>query len=191
MHIRDERPEDASRIAAITDAAFAPRVYDAATLAKIAEMRREAGISQHDIDQSASSLSEAQIIDALRSDSALSLSLVGEVDGEIVSYIAFSQVKIGNVQSGWFGLGPVSVRPDLQGQGFGSALIREGLSRLKSLGAAGCVLLGSPLYYSRFGFEPYAKLTYHGQLNSALQALLFSGTIPTGDVVYHPAFDMG
>ena len=154
MHIRDERPEDAYIITAITNAAFAPRVYDEATLAKIAELQRAAGITDEDIVESTSGLSEAQIVEELRRDGALTLSLVGEADGEIVAHVAFSQVRIGEVQTGWYGLGPVSVRPDLQNRGFGSALIREGLSRLRALGANGCVLLGYPPYYARFGFEP-------------------------------------
>ena len=191
MHIREERPADASIITAITNAAFAPRVYDEATLAKIAELQGAEGITDEDIAESTSGLSEAEIVEALRSDGALILSLVGEADGAIVSHVAFSRVTIGNVHTGWYGLGPVSVRPDLQNQSLGSALIREGLSRLRALGAHGCVLLGYPPYYVRFGFEPDSKLTYHGQPNPALQRLLFTGTVPEGDVVYHWAFESG
>ena len=188
MHIREERPGDAATITAIINAAFAPRTYDEATLAKIAKLQREAGIADDHKDPAASGLSEAQIIELLRKDSALTLSLIGEVDGELVAHVAFSKVRIGQAQLGWYGLGPVSVRPDLQGRGLGSLLIREGLSRLEALGAQGCVLLGYPPYYARFGFEPDGKLTYLGQPNPALQRLIFSGASPTGDVVYHRAF---
>ena len=54
---------------------------------------------------------------------------------------------------GWYGLGPLSVLPPYQRQGIGGALIHEGLSRLKGLGARGCCLVGHPAYYQRFGFQ--------------------------------------
>ena len=51
------------------------------------------------------------------------------------------------------GLAPVAVRPDMQSQGIGSKLIREGLHLCEKLGCSFCVVLGSPEYYQRFGFE--------------------------------------
>lgn len=189
MLIRDERPEDAAAISAITDAAFAPRQYDAATLARIAEAQRAAGLSDEDIAAAGAGPGEAEIVLGLRRDGALTLSLVAESGEEPIGHIAFSPVTVGAAKCGWFGLGPVSVRPDRQRQGIGGALIREGLARLRAQGALGCVLLGYPPYYARFGFEPDAAMTYRGHPNPALQRLVLNGGAPAGDVVYHRAFD--
>ena len=62
-------------------------------------------------------------------------------------------VTISDGTENWFGLGPVSVLPELHGKGVGSALIREGLSRLRRRGACGCCVVGHPGFYTRFGFE--------------------------------------
>jgi putative acetyltransferase len=82
------------------------------------------------------------------------------------------------------------VRPDRQRAGVGKALIGEGLRRLRSMGASGCVLLGDPAYYGRFGFENDHGLTYvHGPA-WAFQRLSFDGSRPTGEVSFHPAFEV-
>ena len=192
MHIRNERPEDIHVIAQVTDAAFAKRDLDPETMARIAEAMAAAGIDPEAMSeaqaQATASLTEAQVIEALRADSALAVSLVAERGGEVIGHIAFSRVVVGLAKSGWYGLGPVSVRPDLQRAGIGSALIREGLARLREMRACGCVLMGYPPYYARFGFELDEAITYCGRPNPALQRLVFAGPAPSGDVEYHPAF---
>ena len=97
---------------------------------------------------------EADIVDALRTAGALTISLVAEVDGKLVGHVAFSPVTIGGENRGCFGLGPVAVLPERQGQGIGSALIQAGLEELRDKGACGCVVLGEPSYYSRFSSAP-------------------------------------
>jgi putative acetyltransferase len=69
---------------------------------------------------------EQFIVNALRVAGALPLSLVVEVDGKVVGHVAFSPVTISDGSEGWYGLGPVSVLPELQRQGIGKALIKEG-----------------------------------------------------------------
>ncbi|MGE0666623.1 MAG: GNAT family N-acetyltransferase [Sphingomonadales bacterium] len=162
MRIRDERPEDVQTIYDLTEAAFSGRPYG-------------------DGD-------EQDLINALRAAGALAVSLVAERSGEIVGHIAFSRVKIDGKEGNWFDLGPVSVWPALQSQGIGSALIRAGLARIEALGAEGCVLLGYPSYYSRFGFLHDPRLTYKGEANPNFQQLTLNGKTPAGEVIYHPAF---
>ncbi|HEX2989894.1 MAG TPA: N-acetyltransferase, partial [Anaerolineales bacterium] len=60
------------------------------------------------------------------------------------------------------GLAPVAVHPEVQSQGIGSQLIREGLRVCKEMGFDYCVVLGGPKYYRRFGFE---KASLHGLQN--------------------------
>ena len=55
------------------------------------------------------------------------------------------------------GLAPIAVRREVQTQGIGSRLIREGLRRCQELGYDYCVVLGNPEYYGRFGFETASK----------------------------------
>lgn len=131
---------------------------------------------------------EQHIVDGLRSDGDLALSLVAEDADRVVGHIAFSPVTISDGAMDWYGLGPVSVWPDLHGQGIGSALIRRGLADLRALGARGVVLLGSPDFYARFGFAHDPALTYPGPPPEYFQMLAFQGDAPRGDVTYAPAF---
>lgn len=72
------------------------------------------------------------VVHALRAAGALSLSLVAEVKGQVVGQVAFSPVTLSDGTPQWYGLEPVSVLPAYQGQGIGSALMREGLAHLRS-----------------------------------------------------------
>ncbi|MGB3722560.1 MAG: N-acetyltransferase [Pacificimonas sp.] len=131
---------------------------------------------------------EAQIVRALRDEDALTLSLVASDAGNIVGHLAASPVRIGNAPSGWLGIGPVSVTPAWQGEGIGSALILSALSQLRGAGHDGCVVLGDPVYYRRFGFRRNARLLYPGPPPECFLCLPFGGSVPSGVVSYHPAF---
>ncbi|MDI9599055.1 MAG: N-acetyltransferase [Acidobacteriota bacterium] len=99
---------------------------------------------------------EARLVDALRTSSALMLSLVATRDGAIVGHIAFSPVAAdadGRVAHG-IGLAPMAVAPSQQRQGIGGRLIAEGLRRLRAEGHPFCVVLGHVDYYPRHGFVP-------------------------------------
>ena len=104
---------------------------------------------------------EGRIIDALRSAAVLTLSLVAVADGEAIGRAAFSAVRVEEGAQDWFGLGPVAVRTDPQRRGLGQALIGGGLQRLAATNAGGCVVLGDPAYYGRFGFKPAAIHDLH------------------------------
>lgn len=131
---------------------------------------------------------EAEIVEGLRTAGALTLSLVDDRDGAIAGHIAFSPVTVEGASCDWYGLAPVSVAPDHQGQGIGAGLIREGLAQLKALGAQGCVLLGDPAYYGRFGFQNVPRLTLAGVPPEYFQALPFTKEVPQGAVAFHAAF---
>lgn len=160
--IRPEQPGDEATIHALTEAAFRDMPY--------------------------SDGDEQDLVDALRTDGDLTLSLVAEDGGRIVGHIAFSPVSISDGSEGWFGLGPVCVWPELHGQGIGSLLIRQGIAELSGDGARGIVLLGSPEYYGRFGFEHDPLLAYPGPSPEYFQRLVLSGNAARGIVSYAPAF---
>ncbi len=161
--IRKEQPQDTETIARLTEAAF-----------------RDTEHSSH---------TEHFIVDALRRAGQLSLSLVAEENGAIVGHVALSPVTVSDGTTGWYGLGPISVWPERHGQGIGAALMKAALSELRELGGAGCVLLGDPGYYGRFGFKPHPGLELPGVPAEYFQALALGDAVPTGVVRYHEAFD--
>jgi putative acetyltransferase len=131
---------------------------------------------------------EQFIIEALRADSALTVSLIAEVDGHVVGHVAFSPVTISDDTQNWYGLGPVSVLPELQRKGIGKSLILEGLSRLKGLNAKGCCLVGHPDYYRKLGFKNVSGLVHEGVPQQVFLAMSFDGQIPQGTVNFHDGF---
>ena len=131
---------------------------------------------------------EQFIVNALRKAGTLTVSLVAEVDGKVVGHIAFSPVTISDGTKDWYGVGPVSVVPELQRQGIGKPLMREGLSRLKALGAGGSVLVGDPGYYEQFGFKSFADLGVAGVPQQYVLALPFGESRPHGTATFHEAF---
>mgnify|MGYP001807013470 FL=1 len=132
---------------------------------------------------------EQFIIEALRAAKALSVSLVAERDGHVIGHIAFSPVAISDGTPDWYGLGPVSVLPAYQRQGIGTALIREGLSRLKAMNARGCCLVGHPDYYRKFGFRTVPGLVLEGVPPEFFFALSFDDQFPQGSVTFHEGFN--
>ncbi len=135
-----------------------------------------------------SNQTEHQLVDALREAMGLSVSLVAEIDREVVGHVAFSPISIDGADLGWYGLAPVSVRVDLQRQGIGTALVNSGLRALRDLGAQGCVLAGDPAYYGRFGFRAVPQLVYDGVPSEHFLMLPFGMMVPKGKVAYHAAF---
>ncbi|WP_199611498.1 GNAT family N-acetyltransferase [Flocculibacter collagenilyticus] len=142
----------------------------------------------HPHHESGATPTEHLIVNKLRDTNALSLSLVYEDETGLIGHIAFSPVLIDGEESLWLGLGPVSVMPNRQGEGIGSALIQEGISQLQSKGIEGLVLLGEPEYYGRFGFLSQPELTLPDVPSEYFLALSLSNNVPTGEVAYHSAF---
>lgn len=118
----------------------------------------------------------------------LTISLVAEIDGRVVGHIAFSPITISDGSTDWYGLGPVSVLPEVQKQGIGKSLIKKGLSMLKEMGAEGCALVGDPEYYQRFGFRNIPALTHEGVSQEVFLALPFTQKVPQGMVEFHVGF---
>ena len=131
---------------------------------------------------------EQFIVKALRQADALFLSQVAESDGEVIGHVAISPVKVSDGSANWFGLGPISVLPEYQGKGVGSKLMKSALAGLREKGAEGCVVLGDPGYYGRFGFKVVDGLVFPGVPVEYFQALSFGSAFPQGEVTYHEAF---
>jgi putative acetyltransferase len=98
---------------------------------------------------------EADLIDRLQAGGAVLLSLVAEVNGQIVGHILFSRMTVeaeqGSVAA--VSLAPMAVLPEHQGRQVGSQLVRHGLDQLRDLGERIVIVLGHKEYYPRFGFS--------------------------------------
>jgi putative acetyltransferase len=164
MLIRDETPSDEASISALVDTAFRPMPFS---------------------DQT-----EHLVVDALRRQGALTLSLVAEANASVVGHVAFSPVTIDGSDLGWHALGPIAIAPERQRQGIGSALIERGFVRLRALNSAGCVVLGAPRYYRRFGFQLDPRLTVVDYPAEHFMVLPLGGPAPKGIVRFHPAFEV-
>ncbi len=160
--IRSEIESDVQAISEVTRAAFGNHPYSHQT--------------------------EEFIVKALRDANALTISLVAVAGNRVVGHIAFSPVTISDGSPGWYGLGPISVLPELQRQGIGKSLLREGLSLLKSMGARGCVLVGDPGYYERFGFRSPRDIVIDGVPQENVLALPFGESKARGAVTFHEGF---
>ncbi|TQL67929.1 putative acetyltransferase [Nocardioides albertanoniae] len=140
MIIRRERLEDVADIRAVTAAAFSGVEHSAPPV-------EPDGVP-----------GEATLVGWLREDPGWipELSLVAEVDGQVIGHVVATRGELAGRSA--LGLGPVSVSPDHQRSGVGSALMHAVLDAADGLGEPVVVLLGSPDYYGRFGFVPAASI---------------------------------
>ena len=162
--IRPETPSDAKTIRAIIIAAFR--------------------------DHPDSEQTEHLTVEALRDDGALSVSLVAVRDGQPVGHIAFSEAVVGDMTDGWYLAGPMAVLPEFHHQGIGSMLVVSGLEALRARQAAGCVGVGDPGFYRRFGFDVHPGLVYRGGPDEFVLGLSFGDRAPTGEITAHRAFEI-
>ena len=136
--LRTERPEDRAEILELTARAFS---VSPVTGEPVTGMPLEVGLLKE--------LFEC-------SEYIPELSIVAEMGGEIVGHAISTRGWVDDLEL--VGLGPIGVLPPFQRRGVGSALMRETAARATVLGEAGIALLGSPLYYPRFGYVPATSL---------------------------------
>ncbi len=131
---------------------------------------------------------EADVIDRLRADGDLLLSLVA-VDGEeIIGQVTHSAARLSNREVGWMVVGPISVEPARQGASIGRALLEAGEVAMRERGASGITVLGDPALYAKFGYVQHTPLKIDGDLGEYLQVKSFGGPIPAATLTYAPAF---
>jgi putative acetyltransferase len=141
---------------------------------------------------------EAGIVETLRNGGYARVSLVAEINGEVVGHILFSDLPIltdnGTVLA--LSLAPMAVLPVFQRQGIGSALVQKGLEVCRNQGHRIVVVLGHAHFYPRFGFsakraEPLSSP--FGGHDSWLALELVPGALEgiSGWVRYPPPFGIG
>jgi putative acetyltransferase len=99
---------------------------------------------------------EADLVEALRPEGVVLLSVVAELDREIVGHILFSRMAIETPTRmvAAVALAPMAVSPPYQRHGIGGRLIRYGLDAMRDLRERVVIVVGHPGYYPRFGFSP-------------------------------------
>ena len=162
LSLRCEQPGDESRISEVTELAFRTAAHTCGR--------------------------EHILVGDLRAAGALTISWVALVEEEIVGHVAVSPVEVEKSESGWFGLGPLSVVPEFQRRGIGGRLMTATLAELRARGARGCILVGDPAFYTRFGFVADGTFTMPGVPAEVVLALRFAPGDDHGLVSFHPAF---
>jgi putative acetyltransferase len=136
---------------------------------------------------------EVGLFEALRDagDSIPELSFTAEKEVEIVGHVTASRATV--AADSVVAVGPIGVLPEYQGLGIGSALMDALLTAADAADVPMIVLLGSPQYYSRFGFRPAQELGVlppESNWGEAFQARPLTAYTPTvaGRFRYAPAF---
>lgn len=130
---------------------------------------------------------EADLVDALRCDGDLALSLVADGSDGIVGYLAMSRLI---APTHGLALAPLAVAPASQRQGVGSLLVRTAMQRAHDLGCRMIFVLGDPAYYARFGFSPLEAANFTSPYSGPhfMATRLGAAPCPPGPVTYARAF---
>lgn len=142
---------------------------------------------------------EAELVERIRKTPQFvqELSLVMEVEGELIAHMLLSEAEVsnGSDRHNVLALAPLAVRPEWQRKGVGEKMITNGLSIAKELGYSLVFVLGHPAYYPKFGFVPARK---HGielnQFDAPDEAFMVYELIPgvlaqvNGELLYPEAF---
>ncbi len=94
------------------------------------------------------------LVRSLLDDPKIALSLVATVDSALAGHVVFTACEVDGSSVKAALLGPLAVAPLNQRQGIGTALVREGLQRLRDSGIRLVCVLGDPAYYGRLEFVP-------------------------------------
>ena len=108
---------------------------------------------------------EAELVDALRAGDKYLLSLVAEIDGEIIGHALYTLLHV-ETESGVVDfptLGPLAVTPEHQRSGIGTQLVEKAHEELKAAGHTAVFVLGHLSYYPKFGFRPAREFDVHYQ----------------------------
>jgi putative acetyltransferase len=133
---------------------------------------------------------EADLVDRLRAEGAVLLSLVADQNSTIVGHILFTRMHVADTPA--VALAPVAVDPARQRQGIGAALIRRGIDLLRDSGERIVIVVGHPAYYARFGFTATTGIEHPFPPDVFMALELTPGALENvrGAVRYPPAFGL-
>jgi putative acetyltransferase len=93
---------------------------------------------------------EARLVAQLRRDGDATISLVATAGDAVIGHVLLSPMSA-PFQA--LGLAPLSVIPEHQKQGVGTALMNAAVAQAREGGWSAIFVLGDPVYYGRFGFR--------------------------------------
>ncbi|WP_313814703.1 N-acetyltransferase [Glutamicibacter sp.] len=167
MQIRPEVYDDRAAVYAVTHAAFAgldPMVEP-----------EEVGLLQ-------------QLFDCDGYDSRFSI--IARDGATVIGHVIATWGSVG--QEPLLGLGPIAVAPEYQHRGVGSILMQQMHDAAQEAGLSGIVLLGSPAYYHRFGYETATEYGIHpsdpGWQEHFMVRVFDKDNLPAGDYRYAEPF---
>lgn len=139
---------------------------------------------------------EANLVNALRDSGCPQISLVAEIDHEVVGHILFTPVTLSENHGDLklIGLAPMAVLNRYQRKGIGTELVKAGLQRCKEQGYDAVVVLGHPTYYPRFGFVPAKQFGIRSEYDVPNDVFMILELTPGslsgqhGTIHYHEAF---
>ena len=134
---------------------------------------------------------EALLVDRLRSDGDVVLSLMAEDIGVVIGYVAFSRLTVEDGETPFraVALAPLAVYPEYQQQGIATRLVQEGHACLAAIGETLSVVVGEPHFYGRFGYSNRRVANFASEYQSPyLMALSFGSAPSEGRLVYAAAF---
>ena len=141
---------------------------------------REAAVADHEparriIEAAFGRDDEARLVDAIVAAGEVLQEWVAVDSGRLVGHVLASPIKVTDSQNRKFaGIAPLSVLPEVQGQGIGSALMEKVIEACRSDGLEALFLLGAPDYYQRFGF----KTSHVGNEYGAIDAFMHLELVP-------------
>jgi len=129
---------------------------------------------------------------ALRTGSSV-IDLVAEIGAGLAGHIIGAQGDLAGQAVP--GIAPVSVVPEHQGEGVGSALMQAWLELASARGWPAVLILGDPAYYGRFGFIPAAEhgVSYasFGRQDPHFQVKILDPSRPVTGGAYHYCWELG
>lgn len=150
----DERRPEAASPDAVTKKHTKDKMHPAATV------RPETRVEKAAISELVTNVFqggiEARLIERLRDDGQILVSLVAVADRQLIGNVVFSYLLISTERRSIeaAALAPLAVHPEYQRLGVGSALVTEGLRICEKRRKEAVIVVGDPRYYARFGFSP-------------------------------------
>ena len=123
------------------------------------------------------------------------LTLVALIGQNPVGFLMLTRatVESGEASTPVLLLAPLAVLPVRQGMGIGSQLMRTAHIRAENAGFPAVVLMGSPAYYARHGYQPCADFGIRFREDIPQQYTvvrqLSDRPVPTGNLLWDSAFD--
>lgn len=143
------------------------------------------------------SKAEANLVNALRNSGCKFISLVAEIESEVVGHILFTPVELTENKNNLkiMGLAPMAVLSQFQNRGIGSKLVSAGLEICKSQGSDAVAVLGHPAYYPKFGFTPSVNFDIKSEYDVPTDVFMILELVPEalkdhkGIIKYHEEFN--